>query len=173
MSITGVFDETTRKIQFQDGAGHYLTISPVKTNLTIAHGDPTLTEAMHRQRHLTGQAPVVNDVGDPNCTGSMAFYIDLQPTGVVPADDATRPMTWLTASTASAAGLTSTVAGTAWSFKILVVDVQPGKTQTRTYSYCAPEKPTESYDGGLLLYSFSFTDREKFPTIVDGDTTLS
>ena len=172
-TIEGVYNETTRKIQFQSsGAAAYLTIIPIKAQLTTSIEGPTVSEAMHRGRHISGQAPVAHDVGDNNITGSMSFYIQSHPEGVTPSTDAANPVAWLNSQRAAAAGLTKTGKGDAWCFKMLVVDVQPGSTQTTTYNYVYPEKPTESFDNGLLVVSFNFTDRETAPTVVSGDTTL-
>ena len=170
--IEGVYTDTTRVIQFQDLSGvHYLTIRPIKTQLTTALDGPTVAEAMHRNRHIDGQAPIVHDVGDGSITGSMAFYVSEHPIGT--SADAANPMAWLDADSALLAGLTSNGKGNAWCFKMKVVDVQPGKTQTTTYNYVYPEKPAQSFDNGLLIVTFNFTDRERTPTVTAGSGIIA
>lgn len=166
--IEGVYTDSTRKVQFQSGT-NYLTIRPVQTNLTTSIDGPTVAEAMHRARHIDGQAPIVHDVGDGSITGSMAFYVKELPTST--SADIANPITWLNADYAAAAGLTTVGKGNAWCFKMLVVDEQPGKIQTTTYAYVYPEKPAQSFDNGLLVVTFNFTDRERIPVTVNGDTT--
>jgi hypothetical protein len=170
--IEGVYTDTTRVVQFQDYNGvNYLTIRPIKTQLTTSIDGATVAEAMHRNRHIDGQAPIVHDVGDGNVTGSMAFYVEEYPIGT--SADVANPLAWLEADSAAAAGLVSTGKGNAWCFRMKVLDSQPGKIQTTTYNYVYPEKPAQSFDNGLLIVTFNFTDRERVPTVVAGDTTAS
>lgn len=163
-----VYTKEASQVIFEDDGMHTLILELDQGSISYTIEGNKRSEAMERDNHVAGR-PIIVKTGEGNITGSASFLVQQYHSTSGPYS----PYEWLNHEN-RAGGLSSTVDGGEWAFRIKVKCLDPNtravaETSLFKYVIASNIKVDPAGSDGKSLCSFDFTDYETTPEIFQGD----